>query len=278
VQARAYSVAQLRAKCTELRRGLSVPGDALASDDEIRAAWPGGDRNPYRGLDGWIECYALLSALGARQELQATRAEEASGALERTVRNAASRQPVTVSLSIGDRTVYPKSAWALAFLDSLDATMAPLAVVFSEIAEDEGGHEALRGLPSLAKGLAWRTWAWVLLSDDVGLPFPDEGVIEPPTWTEQLRPEDFLVIWKAHREIHYEASLIMSLAMPSEPGERSRLSLGGFLAGYGSEHGIAPSVLVRRWSFPEAMAAAVASYEAHRVAEANAKRKQGERA
>lgn len=272
--ARQFTLSYLRARCTELRQLLAAPGAGSASPEELKAAWPGGAHNPHRGLDGWIECYALLRAYTDRHDLMTARAETASSELERAVRAAAARQPVPVSLSIGERMVYPKSAWALAFLDSLDAVVEPLVAAQLALVGTEDA-DAIRALPSLAKGLAWRTWAWVLLSEGVGLPFPDEGVIEPPTWTEQLLIEDFLLIWKAHRQLHYEASVIMALAMPKEPGEASRLSLGGFLAGYASEHGIAPSVLMRRWSFPEAMAAAVASAESHRVAEANAKRKQG---
>ncbi len=68
----------------------------------------------------------------------------------------------------------------------------------------------------------------------------------------------------------------MASAMPREEGERSRLSLSGFLAGYASQHGIAPSHIMRRWSLGEAIAAATAAAESHRVSEINAKRKQRE--
>lgn len=260
---------------------MRAPNDPLATADEVKDAWPGGANNRDHGVDGWIECYAQLAGFSARQEVREMRRADALDKLEATVRAAAARQAVPVTLSIGPRSVYPKSAWALAFLDSLDAIMAPVAAMasaLSDVTDDATTPDDLRGMPALAQGMAWRTWAWVLLSEGVDLPFPDEGVIDPPEFTAQLLPEDLLAIYSAHRQLHYDACAIMAVAMPHEPGERSRLSLGGFLAGYASEHGLPPSVLMRRWSFPEAMAAAVAAFESHRVAEANAKRRQREKA
>lgn len=280
---RRYTVPELRRRCQELRALVRAPRSPLATEEEVRAAWPGGENNGDRGLDGWIECYAQLAAFHARAEVREMRKADASEQLESVVRAAAARSPIPVTLSIGERAVYPKSAWALAFLDALDAVIEPLAGLASEIGQSLQGETAsdasldtLRGMPALAQGMAWRTWAWVLLSEGVELPFPDEGVISPPEYTAQLLPEDFVRIWAAHRTLHYESTAIMALAMPSEPGEPSRLSLSGFLAGYASEKGLAPSTLMRRWSFPEALAAAVSAYESHRVAEANAKRKRPE--
>lgn len=280
---RRYTVPELRRRCQELRALVRAPRSPLASEDEVRGAWPGGEHNPDHGLDGWIECYAQLAAFSARAEARELRRAEASEQLEAVVRAAAARSPVAVTLSIGDRCVYPKSSWALAFLDSIDAAVAPVAGLANDIRDALQGDTdadatlgALRGMPALAQGLAWRTWAWILLSEGVELPFPDEGVINPPAYTAQLLPEDYLRIYLAHRTLHADAIAIMAMAMPSEPGEPSRLSLSGFLAGYASEKGVAPSTLMRRWSFPEAMAAAVSTYESHRVAEANAKRKRPE--
>ncbi len=255
---------------------MRAPVSPLATEEEVRAAWPGGEQNPDRGMDGWIECYAQLAGFSARAEIREMRKADASERLEAVVRAAAARAPIAVSLSIGERCVYPKSAWALAFLDALDRIIEPVAAVASQLGEaleGDASADTLRGMPALVQGTAWRTWAWILTSEGVGLPFPDEGEITPPAYTAELLPEDLVRIWMAHHQLHYDATAIMALAMPHEPGEPSRLSLSGFLAGYGSEKGIAPSTLMRRWSFPEAMAAAVSAYESHRVAEANAERK-----
>lgn len=235
--------------------------------------WPGGAQNPSHGYDGWIECYANLRALTLRHELMNARTEHSQGQLETVVRAAAARQPISVGLSIGPRKVYPKSAWALSWLDSLDDVIAPLVALQVVIAEGDASPD-LRAYPALAKGLAWQTWAWILLTEQVGLPFPSEGEITVPEEYESLLFQDFLLIYQAHRKLHHDDITLMALAMPRETGEASRLSLGGFLAGYASEHGVPPSELMHRWSFPEAMAAAVSTFEAHRVAEANAKRKQ----
>lgn len=278
---REYSVAGLRARCQELRTLILAPTSPLASAEEVRAIWPGGADNRRRGLDAWIECYAQLARIAAREEAIAASRADASQQLDTVVREAAARQPVPVTLTIGERAVYPKSAWALSWLDSLDAVMAPVVRLSDEVIREaealpEGETlDALRAMPALAQGMAIRTWAWILLEPGVGLPFPDEGAIEPPDYTAQLQAEDLLAIYAAHRQMHHTAIAIMASAMPREAGgERSRLSVGGFLASYASEHGLQPSHVLRRWSFPEAMAAAVASYESHRVAEANAKRKQ----
>jgi hypothetical protein len=273
---RQYTAKTLRTRCNALREQLL--GQQLATAAELAAVWPGGPENGLTGFDGWIACFAQLTRFAGRLEALSSRQAPDATLLENTVRAAAARQPVSVTLSIGDRLVYPKSAWALSWLDSLDAIMRPVARLVTELADTQGApDEELRGLTALTQGMACRTWAWILLTEGVGLPFPSEGVIDPPEFTEHLLPEDYLAIFVAHRKLHFEAVAIMAAAMPDEERtERSRLSLSGFLSGYASEHGVPPSHLMRRWSFPEAMAAAVAAAEAQRVAEANAKAKRRE--
>lgn len=268
---RRFTARALREECQALKADLLAQG--LASVDECAAYWPGGAENADRGFDGFIVCFQQYGRLLGRLELRATSGVD-DGQLERAVRAAAARQPMPVLLSIGDRNVYPKSAWALSFLESLDDIVAPMAALVAEISEHESSaNDELRGMPRLVEGLAWRTWSWILLTEGVGLPFGDEGDITPPEWTSTLLFEDIITIWVAHRQLHADAAAIMTSAMPRERGERSRLTLSGFLAGYASEHGIAPSHIMRRWSLPEAIAAAMASAESHRVAEANAQRK-----
>ena len=269
-QPRRFTTKTLRAECQALRADLLAQG--LASAEECAAFWPGGAENPERGFDGFVVCFQQYGRLLGRLERAAT-GETNHTMLEATVRQAAARQPVPVSLSIGERSVYPKSAYALAWLDALDAVTRPVARLVSSLAA-ELDPDDLRALPPLVQSMAMRTWAWILLCEGVSVPFGDEGAITPPAWTEQLVAEDFLAIFVAHQQLHHQAILIMAAALAddAEPTrERSRLSLSGFLAGYASEHGIAPSHLMRRWAFPEALAAAVASAESHRVSKANAK-------
>ena len=265
--------AALRARCRSLREQLLR--QQLATAEELSAVWPGGAENGYTKADAWVECYAQLVRFAGRLERMA-KTETDHALLEATVRAASARQPVPVSLSIGERLVHPKSAWALSWLDALDAMVQPVARLATELVTAAEDSADLRGMPALAHGLALRTWAWILLTEDVGVPFPAEGAIEPPDYTAQLLPEDYVAIFVAHRQLHFEAIALMASALASDEDagpERSRLNLSGFLSGYASEHGIAPSHLMRRWSFPEAMAAAVASAESHRVAKANAKAK-----
>lgn len=269
---RHHSARGLTTSCRALRASLRKYD--VATDDEIAYVWPRGEGNPYQGYDAWIECYAELKSLTRRVERQASRDTTRDDELERAVRASASKQPVALALSIGTQCVYPKSAWSLWFLDSLDAVSLAL---FEQAATIVADHPDLRGFPSIAQGLAYRTWAWVLLHPGVGLPFDDAGLIAPPEWTTHLITEDHVAIYLAHKQLHYDASAIMGSAFPREDKERSRLSLSGFLAGYGSEHGIRPSELFRRWSLPEALAAAIASSESYRVAKANAERETANR-
>jgi hypothetical protein len=269
-RARRFTRTGLTNACRELRD--TILAEQLATPAECAAVWPGGAENSDRTLDGWIYAYAQLSRLFGRLELR-SQAGADDARLEQEVRRAAARQPISVGLSVGERLVYPKSAWTLFFLDALDAIVRPIAEL--QLALGDADPQDLRGQVPLLQGLAWRTWAWILTAPGVDLPFPDDGPIDPPAWTAELLEVDFVRLYAAHRKLHLESSLIMGTAFPSEDGERSRLSLTGFLAGYASEHGIPPSDILRRWSMPEALAAAIASAEAHRVAKANAERERG---
>lgn len=272
--ARGIRLSDLKARCRALGRDLV--GQQIATADEVTAQMPGGQENPLAGLAGWIECYAQLTRFAGR--LEATGSKNDDAQLEAVVRAASTRAPVPLALSCGDHAVYPKSAHALAFLDALDAVQRPLMRVLVARAQDDALESTeLDVLLPMARSLAQRTWAWVLLSSGVGLPFDDAAPIDPPAWTMELTPEDLLAIYTAHRRLHADAVAIMSAAIPREGGvAQSRLSLSGFLTGYASEHGLPPSQLMRQWSLPEAVAAALASAEAHRVADANAKARRPE--
>ncbi len=265
------TASKLKSRCNSLRQQLGAYPEI--SQEELKDVWPGGKENPSRGFAGWIECYAQLLRLTG----MVFRKEPEGGGeeLEAVVRAASSRTPTQVILSVGNHAVYPKSAHSLAFLDSLEAVQRPLIRLMVDRAQDETlSPNEVDALLPLSRSLAQRTWAWVLLSPGVGLPFDDNAPLDPPEWTAELLPEDYLAIYFAHRELHAHSVAIMSAALPKEGGAvQSRLSLSGFLTGYAAEHGLPPSQLMRHWSLPEAVAAAVAASEAHRVAEANANNK-----
>lgn len=266
---RQFTAQGLRHRCRSLR--ASLIDHRVASDDECAAVWPGGAENALAGYDGWIQCYAQLTRLAGRQEREDD-TEGLSEALAVAVRRAAARAPIAVALSIGSRNVYPKSAWALWFLQSIDNVVSVVAAIADDLASLDDAPD-LRGLPALTQGLAWRTWAWILTHDDVGLPFETAAEIEPPAWTEQLLSEDYLALYAAHRTLHLSDIGLMAGAFPREPGKAtSRLDLGGFLAGFANEHSVRASEIVRQWSLPEVFASAIAAAEAHRVATANAKK------
>lgn len=264
---RLFTAAKLRAWCKERRPLLA--SDQLATEDELALHWPGGKSNPYRGHDAWIWCHAQYTRFFGRQETRQSRKLGVAEQLAAVVHDAQSRTPIPVPLSIGERAVYPKSDHALRFLDALDATIDPIVAV----AFDGETPPEFAIYSALAKSLAWRTWAWILTHPGVRLPFNETGGIEPPAWTLDLVPEDFLAIYVAHRELHSNAVQIMAEAFPPEPGQKSRLGLSGFLGSYASENGIRPSRIMRQWSLPEVYAAAISNAETHRVAHANAEEK-----
>lgn len=270
-----HTVSGLRRRCAELEHLLLHPTRPLASSEEVRAAKPGGADNPYQGHAGWIECFALLKGYMRRIEVRETQRDGTEAQLEAIVRDAAARKPIPVELSIGTRHVHQKSAWALHYLDSLEALVRPLfdmAKWAAERVDDEA--QELKAFPDLLHGTARRVWAWILLHEGVGLPFGDTDDVEPPAWTAELLHEDFAPIYVAHQQMHHTSVMTMALAMQggAQPNE-SRLKLHGFLAGYGQEQGIRPADMVRQWGYPESVAGAFAAFEAHRVAEANAKAK-----
>jgi len=258
----------LRQRCRGLR--TAILEQQLATDAEVSACWPGGGDNADRGYDGWIECYAALKSFARRIEQQDQSTAAMRDALAAAVRRAASRASVPVELSVGTRHVHAKSAWALWFLQSLDDTVRSVAVLAGELTEIAEAEE-LRGLPALTNGLAWRTWAWILTTEGVGMPFADAASMTPPLWTEQLLTEDYVALYLAHRSLHHDDIALMAGAFPSQGGERSRLDLGGFVAAHANEHGLRPSEIIRGWALPEVYAAAIAAAEQHRVAKANAK-------
>ncbi len=261
-----------------------APNDPLATDAEIAAVWPGGERNPLRGYDGWIECYAQLTAFGERDSMREGARATAKARVAEIVARAAARQPVPVELSIGLHAEYPKSAQTLALLDAIDAIVAPAAQEVVDLQQQLAEAEAPaaekdvllgRVWAAIARSLAMRTWAWILLTEGVDTPFGDTGTIEPPDWTAQLTAADVLAIYLAHRSLHHDDVHAMVLAMPRETGgERSALGFGGFGVGLAMELKVEPHRVVRRWSIPEQVAAGLTMHEQQRVAEANAKRRQ----
>jgi hypothetical protein len=257
----------------ELRLALLHPSKALASEVEVSAVWPGGKENRAKGHAGWIECYASLKSFTRRIEFKQHQQADASLRIADVVKAAAMRTPVPVMLSVGEHLVHPKSIWALSWLDGLDGVTTGMTELLNAASEFED-PETLRMFAPIATALAFRTWAWILTHEGVGLPFGDNNEpIDPPEWTEKLLAEDYLALFIAHRRLHFDAIALMASAMGSDTGpEKSRLGLGGFLTGTG-EASIEPSHIARRWSLPESVASGLGAHETQRVAEANAKAK-----
>jgi hypothetical protein len=236
----------------------------------LAAAWPGGKANRSAGHDAWIYCFSEYKAFARRIEIKEAMAVSTREELAHAVQRAASRGAISVELSVGTKHVYPKSLWALCWLESLNAIVRPVEAVANELLQTPGA-ESLRGLPPFAQGLAWRTWLWILTTPGVGVPFDDEDLITPPDWTASVVEEDFLLVYSAHRAIHRDDLALIANAFPPSGQERTRLDLGGFIANHAHDIGVAPSDIMRKWSLPETFASAVASAEAHRVAKVNAK-------
>jgi len=251
----------------------------LATEEEAAAAFPGGANNPLTGHDAWIECYAQLTAFGERRTMREAGREQARERIAEVVARSSARQPRPVALSIGDDyLVHPKAPYALAWLDTIDRIAAPLAShalsLVSLLESTDADDVAASRWAPLVHSKAMRTWAWILLSEGAELPFGDSGAIEPPEWTQSLLWPDFIAIYIEHRTLHADDVMAMMAATQSEPGEeRSRLGMGGFYAGMALEIKIDAAHLIRRWSFPQSVAANFTAHEQQRIGEANAKRK-----
>ncbi len=273
----------LKERCTSLR--MSLIEYRIVTADEIAPWWPGGAENPGRDYDAWIVCYAQLIGLNrvaqAKSDTLPGGRSDRDEQLAAAVAAAAMAQPEAITLSDGTvRHVHPKSFEALNLLEGCDQvvrrTQAAGARAIRDQLEtlDDDAFALLH--EHIARSRAVRCWAWVLTHQGAGLPWPeDSGALELPTWTAALAPEDLLVIDAAHRRVNGERLAIMAAAFPSQPGERSRLAIGGMLASYAHEHGRPPRDVMRLLSIGEVVAGAIATNEAHEVATRNAKQKRG---
>ena len=274
--ARAFTGSEIKKRCKLLRQ--QIVDYKLASDEECATYWPGGAENPYRGYDGFIWCFAQFTRLCGRDEEATKRqdSEHMEGMLAEAVAAAAAATPVAVDCSDGEtRNVYPKSYVALELLEGLAAVVERTRAIAARALVDMGDgvtdDVALQTLLPVTRSRAVCVWAWVITTEGPGFPWDgDAEAVEPPQWTAALAPEDLLALHHAHQTVNRSRLSIMAAAFPADPGERSRLGLGGMLASYAHEKGRPPREVMRLLSVGEAVAGAIASYETGEVARRNA--------
>jgi len=272
--ARAWTAADLRRRCGDLRR--AVVRARVADEDEVARYWPGGAVNTEtHRLGRWVFCYANLIRLMGRTEQR-----DADARVDAAVASALSAEPMRVTLSNGTAVaVYPKSYHALRWLDSLDRSVRDLVGLAATAQVDTSDAIKALALAPLVESLAVRLWAWVLTEGSAdapaALPFDEATTPEPPAWTSMLAPEDLLLLARAHVEVNGRRLRIISDAFPSETSSASRLSLSGFLGTAAQELGQRPATLLREWSLGEVFAQAVTGAQAHREARESAERKAG---
>lgn len=226
-----------------------------ATPEEIADYWPGGAQNPFRGKGAWFWTHAQLIRMVGRRQHQDVVHREALIALGKSAR----REPQRVQCSDGvERFVHCKSYPALAFLDALKID---LAVVNERRAMELKGapqlSEAL--LAPLVTSLCYRLFAWVVTHPDVGLPFSlSEEAPDPPTWTEQLTPEDLFLLATAHLDVNRRRLELCSAISPAD-GKPSILPIEGWVAAYAHEKGRSTFEMLDRWSLGELYAQAVSA-------------------
>jgi hypothetical protein len=252
-----WSEPLLEERCRILRSSLRARGE---SDADLDALAPGGSRNqlsdPFGAKLHW---YALLQGRLAfvdwKDEENQRRAEHALAA-------ALSNEPAALTLHNGQQVaVYPKSYHALAWCDALDRALADAtqkAIALEEL-------EVTTFVP-LVNSLAARLWVWILTCREPGVPFDEGTPGDPPGWTLDLAPEDYLAILEAHVRVNRARIALVATLFPPDREAASRLSLSGFLGTVAQDLGHRPSDVLRRWSLGEAFAQAVVAAQSAREA------------
>lgn len=263
-----WSVADLRQRCRTIRAALGEHG--TATDEELRAYWPGGPENPNAGKGAWIFCFANYVRLLGRTEER--RGEASSAAVDAAIASRSAAAPEPVRLTSGrTAAVYPKSYHALRYLDFLDAGHRE-AGRLATAAYEQQNAEALKVIQTypLVDSLAVRLWAWVLTTEGPGLPFKEDAAkLELPEWLGELTTIDVVRIYQAHRKVNHDDIALISETFPGDP-MKSRLPLSGFLNTYAHEAGHRPLEVFKQFSVGEIFADAVSSAQAAREARENA--------
>lgn len=257
---------------------LGLPPDSpIATSDELAAVWPGGRSNRYEGIDAWVWCFAQLTGFARRLEARdaAQHSDEKEDRVRAVIAAAQRAQPESVTLADGStRAVYPKGIWALSYLEALGHVTAGVLTALVGLVAAGTELEQLVEL-QLTQTKAVRVWAWILATPGASVPWPDGATeLDLPDWTSTLTPQDLLAIDLAHRKVHGERMAIMAHLFPPEPGETSRLAIGGMLAAYQYDKGLTQDAM-RLLSVGEVVAGAVATAEAYRLAKHNADAKRG---
>lgn len=267
------TLGELRQTAELAERQLVAAG--VISEEMVALRRPGASAYPDEGVLTWLQYYNWLGI----KTPDGSRAPKASADALRALGEAMSNVPQAVTLQSGDRVaVYPKSLYALQWLEALDAGYQGTAeaMVALEASEDAPLRDAARFAGVLTEGLAIRLWAWILTYEQSDLPFADAGPVpEPPAWTARLTAADIYALWQAHQYVHQETLELISTMFPRDPASPTRLPLHGFLGAEARERGVRASDLMRRWPIGEIFATSVSAAEAQREAIATAKARHG---
>jgi hypothetical protein len=246
----------------------------LASADEIKAEWPGSEKNPRRDLDAWISCYAVLRGLCRVRETRDQERDHRSAKRQATIEAAMEERPETVECSIGPLTVYQKSKVALEEIQCLNLWLGRWIDEFHEI----GLRAARSDVETLNRLLREQSFlqrciVWIATTEGPGLPYPEQATFaEPPTELAELSPLDFFLISHAFQRVN----VLPFSVLESHQSNTARPSWNVFWANMEEVTGVPAARLMRDRGLPSVVVAAserVRAYEeAQKRAEANRKR------
>jgi hypothetical protein len=270
------TLGELRQTAELTERQLVSAG--VITEEVVALRRPGAPAYPDEGVPSWLRYYNWLGIMTGRRTPDPDRSPAAADEAKRALSEASANVPREVRLSSGQVVaVYPKSLFALEWLESLDhAYLSTVKACAEASALAVPADRTVAMLGPLELGLARRLWAWVLTHPEPGLPFADIGPKpEPPAWTAALQPEDVLALFEAHRHVHHTTLSIISTMFPREPDAASRLPLHGFLAAEARDRGARSGDLLRNWALGEIFATSVSAAELQREAMERAKADRG---
>lgn len=222
---RSVSVAELRAECTNLERGVLHAG--LASETELAPNRPGGEQNDRKDARGYLRYFAVLHRFHARGEHRTTDVGRARADAE--VMAALRDEPIRVELlepipeAPGSRKriehlyVYPKSYDALFHAHALDRKIGQLLIQKGRV-EEAGAQGMPRADELLDKvtevlSYVYGLLVWIVTSEGPAKPYTLAGSEDPelPFYIQQLSPIDVLQICTAAEKHHSRVIAVQSL-------------------------------------------------------------------
>jgi hypothetical protein len=273
------SIVDLVAACDEIERALLLA--KVKTPEQIDAQRPGGVANPESTALAWLDYLRWLDRVHVTngQEPTAAPASQKSGEVERAIADALAEAPEAVECSDGEtRFVYPKSFWALQWLDMLNQQAAhSLELIFSAREQTVVEDLPVLQLAPLMQATPLLVWAWILTSKGPALPFDDDtSLLDPPAWTKALSPDDFFKLLNAHRRVNSARLRLVSMYVERDPSGSGgpAFSVAGFIGAIAGElEPNAARTLMRSTSlgqiFGTRVTAAVAAREAMKRAKAH---------